>query len=153
MDMMKNAQEIKKKADALNHRVQQTQMSETDSTGLVKVTVNGMGAPLKYEISPELLKKVSTFYDSMKYFLGIYLSNVERRSSVSSCHPSRHQSSQQGYCRFGQPAVRIVQRGWITSPQVNFIVGATSISASNISDEGICNNLITNSRILLFYDE
>ena len=59
MDMMKNATEIKKKADALNKQMQTTTLSETDSTGLVKATVNGMGAPVKYEISPELLKKVS----------------------------------------------------------------------------------------------
>lgn len=60
MDMMKNANEIKRKADALNQQMQTITLSETDSTGLVKATVNGMGAPIKYEISPELLKKVCT---------------------------------------------------------------------------------------------
>jgi DNA-binding protein YbaB len=61
MDMMKNAAEIKKKADALNQEVQRTTITETDSTGQVRVTVNGMGGPIKYEISPDLLKKVKNY--------------------------------------------------------------------------------------------
>lgn len=55
------ASNIKRKTDELNVQLTKSEVQVVDSTGLAQAIVNGLGAPLRIIVSPELAQKVFNF--------------------------------------------------------------------------------------------
>jgi DNA-binding protein YbaB len=58
-EQLKKAQEVKQRAEAMNAEMSTKEVRAMDPTGLAQATVNGLGAPLRILVSPQLCEKVN----------------------------------------------------------------------------------------------